>query len=335
MSKPFEFRDFSKGYNDLSSNNFPTLKSGKLQDSIKFKFSSKAQKGVRLNSSVTNTNSSSTESEFGVNLEFDDLKGVEVGYKIKSKPSTEFSVKLNDKRIPLEGSSLTLKTVATAPSEHTVGGVFNFGNKLVNLNFGVTFPLTHRLYSFLKDDQDALNNQRIKVDFDFVSRPVEDRDLFLGGEVKTQLPKGNNPLLYNSKVSFGLNNKTINAGLFVEHKKENVKVEDKEEVQHNNTFGTWVFTQADDLSGGAKVTYTPSKKDENGKGFDFELVAGLQRDADSKLSSKVTVVPNTTVSLGYEQKVSSSTKLTFGYAFLLNKTNENSSNYSFGLEFSN
>lgn len=335
MSKPFEFRDFSKRYNDLSSNNFPTLKNDKLQDTIKFKFSSKAQKGVKLDTSVTNTNSSTTESEFGVKLEFEDFSGVEVGYKIKSKPSTEFSVRFNDKRIPLEGSSLTLKTVATAPSEQTVGGVFNFGNKLVNLNLGVTFPIARRLYSFLKDDQTALDNQRTKVDFDFVSRPVEDRDLFLGAEVKTQLPQGTNPFLYNSRVSFGLDNKTINAGIFVDHKKENNKVEEKEVVQHTTSFGTWVFTQADDLSGGARVTYTPSKKESNGKGFDFELVAGLQRDSDSKLSSKVTVVPNTTVSLGYEQKVSSSTKLTFGYAFLLNKTNENSSNYSFGLEFSN
>ena len=333
MSKPFEWRDFSKRYNDLSTNNFPTLKDGKLQDSIKFKFSSKAQKGVKLDSSVTNTNNTSSDSEFSVKVNFEDLQGVELGLKAKSKPSTEFTLRFDDKLIPLEGASFTLKSVATAPSEQTVGGSFGFSNNLVNLNLAVNVPVSRRLFSFLKDDQDALSNQRTKVDLDFVARPLEDRDVYVGGEVKTQLPQKENELLYTSKVSVALNNKTTNGGVFLEHKKELVKVEneDKKVAQHSNSFGTWVYTEVDDLSGGARVSYTPSK---SASPFEFELVAGLQRDQDSKLSSKVTVVPNTTVSLGYEQKLSSNTKLSFGYAFLLNKSTENSSSYSFGVEIS-
>lgn len=331
MSKPFEFRDFSKRYKDLSSNNFPTT--GK--DTIKFKFSSKAQKGVALDSSVTNTNSSSTDSEFGVKLTFDEVPGVELGYKVKSKPATELNLRFDDRRIPLEGSSFTFKMLSQAPSEQTVGGTFNYGNRHVALNLGVSVPLKNRLYSFIKDDQEALNKQVVKVDFDFVARPVEDRDIFVGAEVKTQLPQsGNtsetNQLLYSSNVSLGLNNKTTNAGLFVDHQKANKD----NTISHTTSYGAWVFTQVDDLSGGSRVTYNPSEKDQSSKGLSFELVGGLQRDANSKLSTKVTVVPTTTVSLGYEQKLSANTKLTFGYAFLLNNTTGNNSNYSFGLELS-
>jgi len=328
MSTPFGYNDFSKRYNDLSSNNFPTSKNGKLQDSIKFKFSSKAQKGLRLDSSVTNTNATTTESEFGVKLNFEDLNGVELGYKVKSKPSSELSVRVSDVHIPVKGSSLTLKTTGVAPSEQFVGGTFGFSNQLVNLNLGVSVPLSRKLYSFINDENDVLKQQRVKVDFDFVSRPLEGKDYYLGGQVNAQLPREGQELVYTSKVSLGLNNKTTNAGVFLDHKKESK--DDK--YVHTNTFGSWVFTQVDDLSGGAKVTYTPSKNTETGKGFDFELAVGLQRDADSKLSSKVTVVPNTTVSLGYEQNISKTTKLSFGYAFLINKTNENSSSYSFGVE---
>eukprot|EP00697_Spironema_sp_BW2_P013513 gnl/Spiro4/3652_TR1796_c0_g1_i1.p1 gnl/Spiro4/3652_TR1796_c0_g1~~gnl/Spiro4/3652_TR1796_c0_g1_i1.p1 ORF type:complete len:344 (+),score=-34.10 gnl/Spiro4/3652_TR1796_c0_g1_i1:38-1033(+) len=330
MSIPFPFNDFSKKYNDLSTNNFPTLKKGKLQDTIKFKFSSKAQRGVKLDSSVTNTNSSTTESEFGVKLNFDELKGVEVGYKVKSAPSSELSVKVSDKYIPLENSSFTLKTSAVHPSQQYVSGTFGFNNKHVGLNLGVSIPISRKLYSFINDENNALKEQRIKVDFDFVSRPLKEQDYYLGGEVKTQLPRENQELLYTSKVSLGLINNTTNAGVFVDHKKEHV---DNHYV-HSTSVGSWAFTEVDDLSGGAKVTYNPSQATQTGNGLEFELVAGLQRDSDSKLSSKVTVVPQTTVSLGYEQNLSRNTKLSFGYAFLLNKNHENSSNYSFGVEIS-
>ena len=48
MSKPFAWRDFTKKYDDLSTNNFPSVnkKSKQVQDTLKFKFSSKVQSGV-------------------------------------------------------------------------------------------------------------------------------------------------------------------------------------------------------------------------------------------------------------------------------------------------
>jgi len=330
MSKPFEFRDFCKRYKDLSTNNFPSLDKAKnLQDTLKFKFSSKAQKGVKLDSSVTNNNSKTTESEFGVKLNFEDFEGLELGYKIKSKPASELTLRVDDKRIPLEGSALTLKLAGVAPGEQTVGGTFNFANKLVNLNLSVAVPLAYKLFAYVNDDE-ALKNQRVKVDFDFVSRPVEDKDFYVGGEVKTELPQEKKELLYSSRVAVGLNNNTTNGGIYVDHVKE---LKD-DTYKHSTSYGAWVYTEVDDLSGGSRVSYNPSNSGDNGKGFEFELTAGLKRDSDSKLSSKVTVVPQTTVSLGYEQKLSNATKLTFGYAFLLNKSNENSSAYTFGVEIS-
>jgi len=332
MSKPFEFKDYNKRYKNLSTHNFPTLKNEKLQDSLKFKFTSSAQKGVKLESSVTNVDLNKTNSEFGVKLNFDDVKGVEVGFNAKSDPSLELSFKLDDSLVPLEGSSFTLKGHAKYPSEQTVSGAFAFANKLVNLNLGVTLPITKAGCSILKDDQEALNKQRYKVDFDFVARPVEDRDYYLGGSVKTQLPHKDEELFYTSNAFVGLNNKTTNGGVFVDRKKVEEKVNDVLQVVQETTFGAWVYTEVEDLSGGAKFSYTPEKKGNNSKGFEFELAAGLQRDSDSKLSSKLVVVPQTILSLGYEQKLSTSTKLSFGYAFLVNKSTENSSNYQFGVE---
>jgi len=336
MSKPFEWRDFSKRYNDLSSNNFPSLnKENNLENVLKVKFSSKAQKGVKLDSSVTNKDSKTTESDFGVKLNFEDIKGVEVGFKAKSKPGTEFSLKLDDSIVPLEGASFTLKSVTNAPSEQTIGGSFGFINKFLNLNFGVQLPIAKKFFEFLGEEK-KLEEQRTKIDVDFVTRPLEDKDIYVGGEVKTQLPKGEAaPFLYTSKFSAALNNKTTNGGVFIQHDKTEEGKEQKT-IQHATTFGGWAYTEVDDISGGAKVSYTPSKSSEAYKGFSFEVVTGLQRDADSKLSSKVTVIPTTTVSLGLEQKLNASTKLSFGYAFLLNKAIETapSSTYSFGLEIS-
>jgi len=207
MSKPFEFKDYNKRYKNLSTHNFPTLKNEKLQDSLKFKFTSSAQKGVKLESSVTNVDLNKTNSEFGVKLNFDDVKGVEVGFNAKSDPSLELSFKLDDSLVPLEGSSFTLKGHAKYPSEQTVSGAFAFANKLVNLNLGVTLPITKAGCSILKDDQEALNKQRYKVDFDFVARPVEDRDYYLGGSVKTQLPHKDEELFYTSMLSLDLTTK--------------------------------------------------------------------------------------------------------------------------------
>jgi len=116
----------------------------------------------------------------------------------------------------------------------------------------------------------------------------------------------------------------------------------KKKKEHQTKYGGWAFTEVEDLSGGAQVTYAPAESKGTYKGFAFEAVAGIQRDKDSKLSSKVQVVPDTTVSLGYEQKLSHSIshdiKLSFGYTFLLAKTTKETktkaSAFHFGLEIS-
>jgi len=360
MAKQFEWKDFAKKYSDLSTNNFPTLdpKTDNLQDNIKFKFSSKAQKGVKLDASVNNIDRKLTESEFAVKLNFDQLQGVELGLKAKSKPYTEFTLKFDDKIIPLEGASFTIKDIASLPNQQTIGGVFGFVNKIFNVNFGVSVPIAHKFFTFLpsptetkftnKDGKEEsitvnpLDDQRTKVDLDFVAKPLDDQDIFVGGEVKTELSKGeSSPFLYSSKFSVALNNKTTNGGLSIDHKKtikkDSKDLEDKNSVpdtQHETSFSAWVVTEVDDLSGGAQVTYSPSKSSEQYKGFAFEVVTGLQRDKDSKLSTKIRVIPETTVSLGYEQKLSSFSKLSFGYAFALSEKATKGSAYSFGLEFS-
>jgi len=347
MAKPFEWRDFNKKYNDLSSNNFPAfdVKEGKVQDTLKFKFASKAQSGVKFDSSFTTTDASKTAADFSAKINIDELKGVELGFKAKNKPSAEFSVKLDDSIVPVAGSSFTLKAVGTAPSEQTVGGSFGFSNHHVTLNLGATLPLTHRIFEFIGDSQEnksALEKQRVKVDLDVVAKPVEGHDVFLGGNVQLTLPKEGEELLYSSKIAGVLQNGTFTGGLFVEHTKQVKKSKGSENkeveaVAHESKFGAFAFTEVDDLSGGAQVTYTPADT-KHYNGIAFEAVAGLQRDADSKLSSKVQIIPDTIISLGYEQKLSSTTKLSFGYAFLLAKSDhekvKKASAYNFGIELS-
>lgn len=346
MAKPFEWRDFNKKYNDLSSNNFPAFdaKKGQVQDTLKFKFASKAQKGVKFDSSFTNTDATKTAADFSAKLNIEELKGVELSFKAKNKPALEFSVKLDDTIVPVAGSSFTLKLAGAESSEQTVGGSFGFANHIVNLNLGVTLPLTNKLFEFIGDDENSktdLAKQRVKVDLDVVAKPVEHHDVFLGGNVQLTLPKEGEELLYTSKIGASLKNGTFNGGAFVEHNKalEKTKTEEKDvsSITHKSKFGVFAYSEVDDLSGGAQVTYTPAET-KHYKGFAFEAVAGLQRDADSKLSSKVQIIPETVVSLGYEQKLSSTTKLSFGYAFLLAKAGDEkktkSSAYNFGLELS-
>lgn len=328
MSFPFEFRDYCKRYKDLSTNNFPSLnKKKELDSNIKFKFSSK-DKGVKIDTSFDNKNRETTESEFSAKVNLEELKGVEFGLKAKNKPSTELTLRFSDDLIPLKGSSFTLKSVATSPGEQTLGGIFGFKNNLVNLNFGLSFPLKNKFFPFVTSEED-LNKQRTKIDLDFVVQPLENKNYFVGSQVNAELARDeNDQFLYKSQVFVGMNCSQNNTGLTLTHNKEF----ENNEFKHSTSFGAWFFTEKDSLSGGGKVQYTPSKSEENGKGFEFEIIGGLQRDKDSKLSSKLTVVPNPTISLGYEQKFSPNTKLSFGYAFLFN--NSNSSAYTFGVDFS-
>jgi len=259
-----------------------------------------------------------------------------LGFKAKSKPSTEFTAKLSDPIIPVDGASLTLKMAAAASSDQTIGATFGYANQLVNLNLGLSYPLTHPLLDFVKADD--LGKQKTKIDVDFVAKPLEGHDIYVGGNASISLAKGDDPLLYTSKLSVGLNNKTTNASFSVEHEKKMKKVDDKNVQVHENKFIVQCITEVEDLSGGAQFSYAPADANTKYKGASVEVVAGIQRDNDSKLSSKVQIVPDTTVSLGYEQKLNKSTKISFGYAFLLAKTTPETktkaSAFSFGLELS-
>jgi len=217
MSKgPHEWRDFFKKFDDLSTNNYPTLtKEKQVQDTVKFKFSSKAQEGIKFDSSVTNYDASTTDADFSTKVKLEEVKGLELGLKAKSKPSTEFTAKLSDDLFPLAGASFTAK-LASSASEQTIGGSFGYANKLVNLNLGFSYPVHHKLFEFVKLDEVA--KQQPKVDVDFVAKPLEDKDVYVGGNASIALVKEN--LTYTSKFAVALNNSTFNGGAFVEHEKK-------------------------------------------------------------------------------------------------------------------
>jgi len=329
MSKPFEWKDFQKRDNDLGTNNFPVLSKNKqVQDTIKFKVSSKAQKGVKFDTSVTNFDSTSTEADFSTKINLEEVKGIELGFKAKSKPSAEFTIKASDEIVPLPGASVTAKLAAAVPSDQSVGLSLNFANTFVNTNLGFSYPVSRRLFDFV-ENTDKLSKQQPKIDVDFVAKPLADKDLFLGGFASIAVPTEESPLTYDSKIVIGIDNKTINSGLYIQHTKE-------KEV-HKNKFGAWAFTENADLSGGAHFLYSPDEEKAPFKGFSIEAIAAIQRDADSKLSSKVQIAPDPIVSLGYEQKLSPNVKLSLGYSFLLAKASaEKSKNSAFhiGLDLS-
>lgn len=325
MSKPFEWRDFHKKYKDLSTNNFPVVsKANQVQDTVKFKFASKAQEGIKFDASVTNFDATNTEADFSSKLTFDDLKGVEVGFKAKSKPATEFTAKFKEPLLPLEGAALTAK-FASAETEQTIGAAVGYSNQHVNFNLGFAFPLHYQVFKFLN----AELGKQTKIEVDAVIKPVETQDIYLGGNAIVSLAHETAPLTYEVNAAVALNNKTFNGGAFFEHKNEKTKT---------TKFGGFAYTEADDLSGGARVSYEPSESESTYKGIGIEAVAGIQRDQDSKLSSKIQLVPDTTASLGYEQKLSDEIKLSFGYSFLLSKTSKETktkaSAFHFGLELS-
>jgi len=330
MSKPSEWKDFFKKYNDLSTNNFPSLsKSKQVQDTIKFKVSSKAQKGVKFDTSVANHDSTNTESDFSTKINLEEVKGIELSFKAKSKPSAEFSIRAGDELVPLPGAAVTAKLAASVPSDQTFGLSLNYGNKFINTNLGFSYPISRQLFAFIENGE-KLAKQQPKVDVDFVAKPFEEREICVGGNASISVPTEDSPFAYTSKFAVALNNETINGGIFVEHKKE--------KEQHKNSVGAWAFTEVDTLSGGAQVTYSPDEEKGPHKGFAFEASGGIQRDADSKLSTKVQIVPDPIVSLGYEQKLSPAVKLSFGYSFLLAKASAESkaknSAFSVGVELS-
>jgi len=220
MSKPAEWRDFFKKYNDLSTNNFPTLsKEKKVQDTIKFKVSSKAQQGVKFDTSVTNYDSSTTDADFSSKIKFEEVEGLELGFKAKTKPSVEFTAKLSDDLFPIEDASFTAKLAAAASTEQTIGGSFGYANNRVNLNLGFSYPVARRLFDFI-DNNEKLAKQQPKVDVDFVAQPFEDREIFVGGNASIALANESEHLTYTSKFAVALNTSTFNGGAFVEHEKK-------------------------------------------------------------------------------------------------------------------
>lgn len=339
MASVFAWRDFGKKTRDLYSNYFPSLgKDKNLEDSVSLKVSSKAQKGVEFESSATVKDQSKTEAEFSTKLSFDDLEGVQVGFKAKNKPALELSLKFSDKIVPLEGSSVTVKGVASGDKQQAVSVAFAYKNDVVNVNASGSIPVTKKFVTFLADsegEKNPLDEQKVKLCVDFVAKPVADKDYYVGGTGSFDLPKGEgDKLAYEVKGAGGIQNGDMFGAVYV---KNSCSVKEGEQKCETG-FGGLAYTKADDLSVASHFGYTLGKSDEKYKGVSVSFAAGLQRDDQSEISAKVNVIPDTIVSLGTKQNLNDNIELNFGYAFLLMKqsgeTKTKSSAFRFGLELS-
>lgn len=345
MASVFAWRDFGKDAKDLLSKNFPGLdKQKNLQDSLSVKVSSKAQKGVEFESSVGTKGNKKTESEFSAKLDFEDVEGVQLGVKAKNKPAAEVSLKFSDKLIPVKGLSLTAKLGASGNKEQalTLSGAFK--NGVANVNGSLSYPVTKKLFSFLDDKEgetNPLEEQRAKLSLDLVVKPLADKDYYVGASGNVTVPQEKESTYYDVSVAVGTQNDDLVGALYVknsvskgEKKEGEEKVDDKKET----VVGAVAYTKADDLSLTGHVGLNLSDTNSKYKGVKASLAAGLKRDDDSKLSAKVNIVPDTTVSVGYQQKLNKNVELTFGYAFLLLKgdgeAKTKSSAMNFGLKLS-
>jgi len=338
MAQTLAWRDIGKKLKDLNSKYFPSVgKDKNLRDGLNFKVSSKAQKGVEFETKVNNYNQETTEAEFSAKAKFDDLEGVQLGLKAKNKPALEFSLKLTDKLLPVDGLSVTLKDSAAGSSEQTAGVDINYANEVVNGKLGFTYPITKKFVDFLDDsDESDLAKQQIKLNTEVVVKPLADRPYYLAGEGSFNVSNEHKPHLFDAKFGVVYQTDDFFGVVYGASKKQLAK--DKLSVQYETNVGAAVYTEVDDLSVSGGINYTLGKSDEKYKGVSLKTAASLKRDENSKVSAQVKIIPDTTVSLGYQQKLSNNVEVNFGYAFLLAKASEEektkSSAFNFGVEFS-
>jgi len=258
------------------------------------------------------------------------LKDAELGFKYCTKPGVGLSLKLDDNILPLSGSSLSLNLTAIEKDEN-ISGKFSFVNKNLNGSIEAHIPLPEKLFDLTTDEA---VEPRIKLDGELVARPFCDEDLYLGVHTLYEVPMEHEQPHYDIRAVVATKNSNFEGGIYGR------KGNDREEGDRAK-IGVWATTEADDVTAGAQAEYDLAREDEIFKGFSFSTFASFNTGRNNKFLASLSVVPHTTLSFGFVNKIDTRTKISFGFAYVISQGNKvkpehfKQSAFSLGIELNN
>jgi len=206
------------------------------------------------------------------------------------------------------GTSLTLKASGSPQGEHLSASV-NYQKDCVNLNVGGSFKTPIALFGFA--DEEALEKTRNNLTTDFLVNCCG--DYYVGAKIKYELPLENNEALYTARGVFGVKTEQFEGGIYDKYEKK----DEKGTILNTAKVGVWATYKHENLlfrSHFAKSFLDDANKGYKGITIDTGLVS-FNGDG-SKCLAQIQIVPNTTLSFGYQKKYGNA-QFSFGYAKVL------------------
>lgn len=318
-------------WNDLVSQSdifseLPSYKNGELQDKVSVSVKKPVKDGKFGLSAAKVGNA--TESKFTASQTFGSYWNTVASLKVQNKPATEFSLKFTDKLLPLEGASLTLKAAGSKTEESLSASVNYSCCSDLDLTVGGTINNPLRLYGFASEE--TLATKAAKVDFNVLYN-VKD-DYFVGTKGNIYVPsEDDKKTLFDASFVIAQRNANFEGGMYDKYERTKEK---NGEVKSQLKCGAWASVQKGDLLLRAHMDKVINSNKQY-KGFSFTSGFVKTNEDGSKLIGQVQIVPDTTVSVGY-QKQFGKAKLSFGFARVLafgkDSSKLKSSAFNFGLD---
>jgi len=292
---------------DIFYQNLPLFnRKGALEDNYSFKLTAKPKNG-KYTFSANHTNGERGKVEFSGSETYSRYHDTELGYKINNKPGVELTAKFTDKLIPVSGSSFTL-SLSAVEREERASLQFKYAANSLHALFGVSVPLTHQVFNLPVHNEENKQHNKL-VQAEVVYRLHENRDYYFGIDATYQLPNENETPKYD--VRGVLANKTGNfeGGVFIR------RSDDREASQ----FGSYVTAETENLTLSSNFAYRHHKKEFHLDNF----VSFPGSHKENRYLLGIQVSPKTSLSLGVERNIDSNTKISFAYAYIISKEENN------------
>lgn len=299
-------------WDDLQSksdifNNLPGFnKDGLLEDTVEASLKGKVNNG-KYDFKTTKVGDK-LETKFSAKEKFTNYWNVETGVKLQSKPYTEFSIKFGEELLPLKGASLTVKEVGSE-KEDSVSVEASYQCEKLDAKLGVKVNNPLRCFGLASEKVLAKNRPNLNVELLYNLKD----DYFVGLKANADVPNEGEKSVYDGAFVVAVRNEDFEGGCY--DKYEVVKKKDSDETEAKYKLGAWAAVQKGDLLLRAHVDKKRWSNDLY-KGFTFTTGFVKTKECGSKLIGQVQVVPDTTVSLGYETKIGKA-KVSLGYARIL------------------
>lgn len=298
-------------WNDLVSQSdifftlLPLYKGDALQDKIEGNLTTKFD-GGKFSFNAATTNGKLATKVSGKEC-FKSYWGIELAGKLQNKPANEVSVKLGDKLIPLANTSVTVKAAGNN-SEETLSAEVKYADEDVvgSLGFSVANPLLRFGYA----PKEKVDAYRPKLTYSVLANIYE--DVFVGLKGNYSVPKKEEKPLYDLSMIGAIKNNDMEAGLY--QKVERKKV--KDELKFEEKVGLYASVKKENLLVRVQAAHKHNSNQEQYRGFSF--TAGVATKCGcATYVGQVQVAPDTTLSVGWEKKVSKNLKLSLGYAHVV------------------